>query len=152
MPHTILIALHAATGTIALVTGLFALLREGRLFGTYLTSLAATTAFLAAAVVAEWSALGAGARALFTAFVLLAMVMVARAVLARRMLPVGEQPPPAYVEHVGFTLVALFDAFAVIAVLNAGAPIWLVVASGVLIAGAGHVVLRRAKTSVPATA
>jgi hypothetical protein len=46
---------------------------------------------------------------------------------------------------VGFTLVALFDAFAVIAILGAGAPIWLVVGTGLLIALAGHLTLRRTK-------
>jgi hypothetical protein len=42
-------------------------------------------------------------------------------------------------------LIALFDAFVVITVLNAGAPVWLVVASGVLIAVAGHFALRATK-------
>ena len=42
----------------------------------------------------------------------------------------------------GFTLVALFDAFVVILVLDLGAPGWLVAAAGVLIAVAGHLALR----------
>lgn len=141
MPHTILIALHAATGGVAMIAGLVALLRPGLLFGTYLVALVATTVFLAAALAAEWTVLDTGARALFTAFVLLAVVMVVRGVLAGRL----SAATPGYVEHVGFTLIALFDAFVVITVLNMGAPVWLVVASGVAVAVAGHFVLRLAK-------
>ena len=144
--HSLLIALHAGTGVVAMLAGAVALFRRGRLFGTYLAALTATTLFLALAVAQEWTVLDAGSRVLFTAFTLLAVVMVARGVLARRWLPGGRSP--AYLEHVGFTLVALFDAFAVIAVLNAGAPVWLVVASGVLIAVAGHFALRATKRAL----
>jgi hypothetical protein len=142
--HSLLIALHAATGVIAMLAGGIALYR-GRFFDVYLASLAATTVFLALAVAAEWGVLGVGSQVLFTAFTLLAVVMVVRAVLARRLLPVRSA---AYLEHVGFTLVALFDAFVVIAVLNAGAPVWLVVAIGVLIAVGGHFALQATKRAL----
>ena len=142
MWHTIFIALHAATGLISLVAGCVAL-RRGALFSTYLWSMVGMTLFLVLAVAAEWSTLQTPARLLFSAFAVLAGVMVWRAAAAGRMLPIGADGPPGpYVDHIGFTLVALFDAFAVIAVLNAGAPGWLVVASGVGIAIAGHFVLR----------
>lgn len=74
--------------------------------------------------------------------VLLGLVLLWRADQGRRIRPSGSAGPSAsYVAHVGFTLVALFDAFIVILVLNAGAPGWLVAAAGVLIAVAGHFVL-----------
>jgi len=139
MLHGILIALHAIAGVIALYTGAFAI-RDGRFFAVYLGSLVAMTVFLAAAVAVSWTSTDAAARVLFAAFTALALVMVARAVLARRGIPHTH----AYVEHIGFTLVALFDAFVVITVLNSGAPIWLVVASGIAIAVGGHFVLRLA--------
>lgn len=139
MVHAVLIALHAASGVIAFCAGAFTI-RDGRFFVVYLSSLVATTLFLAAAVAVSWTSTDATARVLFVAFTALALVMVARAVLARR----GRPNTHDYVEHIGFTLVALFDAFVVITVLNTGAPIWLVVASGVAIAVAGHFVLRLA--------
>ncbi len=72
---------------------------------------------------AEWAELPAGTRVLFTAFALLGVVMLWRAARARPIRPSRRVPPSArYVEHVGFTLVALFDAFIVILVLNIGAP------------------------------
>lgn len=142
MWHSIFIALHAAAGFISLVAGCVAL-RRGAFFSTYLWSMVGMALFLVLALAAEWTALDLAAQAPFAAFAVLAGVMVWRAVAARRMLPIGEDGPPApYVNHIGFTLVALFDAFVVITVLNAGAPVWLVVASGVGVAVAGHFVLR----------
>jgi hypothetical protein len=140
MWHTVLIALHAATGTVALLAGLFAH-RSRALFRTYLWSLVATVAFLAAAVAEEWGRIDGLSRALFGAFVVLGLVMVSLAFDARRQ----HAASPRYVDLVGFTLVSLFDAFVVITVLNVGAPVALVVASGLVVAVAGHFVLRRAK-------
>ena len=148
MLHGTLIALHAAAGLTALVAGGIAL-RRGRFFDVYLWALVGTTVFLAAAVGVAWAATGAGARLLFGAFTALAAVMVWRAVLARRVRPAGT-PTVAYVEHVGFTLVALFDAFVVVAVLDAGAPGWLVACAGVVVACAGHVAIRWARRTLTA--
>jgi len=98
-------------------------------------------------VATDWSAAGNGGRVLFTAFAALAGFMVVRAFLARRLQTTGAAPPTArYIDHLGFTLVALFDAFVVIAVLDASAPIWAVTGLGVLIAVAGHFAIRWAKT------
>ncbi|MPZ80909.1 MAG: hypothetical protein GEV28_11130 [Actinophytocola sp.] len=144
--HAVLIALHALTGTVALLAGCVAHRRRAY-FEVYLWSLVATVAFLAAAVAEEWSRLDAVSRALFAAFVVLGLVMLWLACTARRL----PAPSPRYVDRVGFTLVALFDAFIVITVLNLGAPVALVVASGVVVAVAGHFALRAAKaeTLVP---
>jgi len=145
MWHTILITLHAVAGVVALVSGLVAV-RRGRLFDVYLWSLAGMAVFLLFAVAVTWAEIDAGTRALFGAFLVLAGVMVWRAVRARRIRPTGsDAPSPRYLDHVGFTLVALFDAFVVIAVLDFGWPIWLVAGTGVAIAIAGHFAIRWAK-------
>lgn len=142
MWHTIFIAAHAATGGIALLAGCIAI--TGRaLFATYLWSLVAMEVFLVLAIAAEWPVIDVVARLLFAAFAVLGLFMVWRADQARRIQPSGSAGPSAsYVAHVGFTLVALLDAFIVILVLNLGAPGWLVAGTGVLIAVAGHFVLR----------
>lgn len=134
----VFVALHALAGTIALLTGCFAH-RNHALFATYLWSLAACVASLAAAMAGEWPQLDNPARAVFGAFLALALLMLWLAFDARRL----PAPSPAYVDRVGFTLVALFDAFVVITVLNAGVP--LAITSGVVVAVAGHFVLRAAK-------
>jgi hypothetical protein len=146
MWHTILIALHAITGTMALLAGCVAH-RRPVLFGTYLWSLVSTVALLAAAVAEEWGRIDGAVRALFAAFTVLGLVMVWLAVDARR-LPAGSA---GYIDRVGFTLVSLLDAFVVIMVLNLGAPVVLVVAAGVIVAVAGHFGLRAAKAGRTAT-
>jgi len=147
MLHTVLIALHAIAGAVALLVGCVA--HRGRvLFDVYLWSLVAAIGFLVAAVLEGWARSDGGTRLLFGAFVVLGGVMVAQAVSARRL-----TLSPAYVDRVGFTLVSLFDAFVVVSVLNLGAPIVLVIGAGVAVGVAGHFALRVAKTRlVPVTA
>ncbi len=95
------------------------------------------------AIAEAWATIGVATRVLFAAFAALGVYMVWRADQARQSQPSGSAgPSTAYVAHVGFTIVALFDAFIVILVLDIGAPGWLVVAAGVLIAVAGHFALR----------
>jgi hypothetical protein len=145
MWHIVLIAMHAIAGLVAFVTGCVTL-RRGRLFEVYLWSLVGMTLFLLLVLAVDWAAIGIPARLLFSAFVVLSGFMVWRAALARRLRPAGSTGPSAsYLEHVGFTLIALFDAFAVVAILDAGAPIWLVVLAGVLIGIAGNPFLRLVK-------
>lgn len=142
MWHSAFITLHAASGVVSFIAGCTAL-RRGTLFQTYLWSLAGMALFLALAIAAEWGVLGTPLRVLFSAFVALTGFMMWRADQARRIRPTATTTFTAsYVGHVGFTLVALLDAFVVIAVLNAGAPGWLVATAGVLIAVAGHFMLR----------
>ncbi len=141
MLHTTFIVLHALAGTAAFAAGCVAL-RRGRGFPVYLWSMIAMAVFLVAAVVSEWNLLDSTTRAVFAAFVVLAGFMLWRAGRARSLRPTPSAGPSvAYFEHIGFTLVALFDAFVVVSVLNAGAPGWLVAAVGVAIGIAGHFVL-----------
>lgn len=150
MWHTIVIALHATSGGIALLAGCVAIAR-GALFRIYLSSLVAMEVFLVLAIARDWATLASSARALFTVFALLGLFMVGRADRARRMLPSGDARPSAsYVDHVGFTLVALFDAFAVILVLDLSRSGWPAAAVGVVIAIAGHFVLRAVRRRLTA--
>lgn len=142
MWHTIVIALHAASGGIALLAGCVAIAR-GVFFGIYLWSLVAMEVFLVVALAEDWPGFGSFERVLFTVFALLGLFAVGRATQARRILPrSGARPAASYVDHVGFTLVALFDAFVVILVLDLSRSGWLAAAVGVVIAAAGHFVLR----------
>ncbi len=142
MWHTIFITVHAVAGGIALLAGCVAIGRR-TLFRTYLWSVVAMEVFLVLAIAEAWATIGVATRVLFAAFAALGVYMVWRADQARQSQPSGSAgPSTAYVAHVGFTIVALFDAFIVILVLDIGAPGWLVAAAGVLIAVAGHFALR----------
>jgi len=142
MWHTILISAHAVTATAALTAGVIAIPRA-RMFGVYLGSLVAMEVFMVLAIAVEWQVIDAPTRFVFAALAGLGAVVVWCGLRAGRVRPRdGAGPTARYVENVGFTLVALVDAFLVIAVLNAGAPGWAVAATGILVAAVGHVVLR----------
>jgi hypothetical protein len=141
MLHTVLIGIHAALGGLALVAGIVAI-RRGRLFGVFLCSLIGTIVFLAAALVVEWSGLDTTEQVIFAALAALGVYMVIRAVQAARLRPNLGRPSPAYVNHVGFNVIALFDAFVVILVLDLGAPVWLMVTAALVVAIGGHFVRR----------
>lgn len=146
MWHTFFIAVHAAAGGIAFVAGCVAIGRRA-LFGTYWWSLVVMELFLVLAIAVEWTVLDAATRAVFAALAGLGLLMLWRAERARRSRPgEGAGPSAAYVGHVGFTLIALVDAFVVVTVINLGSPGWLVGAAAVAIAVAGHLVLRTAGT------
>lgn len=145
MWHTIFIALHATTATIALVAGLLAL-PAGRFFAVYRWALAGMAVFLVAALVVGWSGNEVVTNVIFAALLILAAVMLYRARLAGRLLPASTGGPTAtYVNHVGFTLVSLTAAFVVVAVLRAGAPDWLLAVSAVAVGAVGHVALGAAR-------
>lgn len=146
--HTLFVTAHAASGLVALAAGLMAL-RRRRAFAVYLWSLVASIAFAAAAVAIHWEDLGVSTRVVFSGLIGLGAYMIARAVLAQRLIQ-AEDPPraPRYHDHVGFTLIALVEALVIVAMLDLGAPLWTVVLAGLGIAAAGHVALRAEKHQI----
>jgi hypothetical protein len=140
--HTTFIALHAAAGVLAFGAGVRAL-AGGRYFGAYRVALIAMVVFLLLAVAVRWADLDAGTRGVFAALVALAGVMVWRSERAARLLASGG-PGLAFVHHVGFGLIGLFDAFWVVTLLRAGLAGWAVAGVGVGIALGGHLALNAA--------
>jgi hypothetical protein len=101
--------------------------------------------FLVASIVDTWGSLSGVERGLFGAFLVLGAYMLRRAYQASRILPAPTDQGPSlrYVVHIGFNVIALFDAFTVILVLDLGGPIWLIVAVAVAVAAIGHSVRRQ---------
>jgi hypothetical protein len=143
--HTVLIGLHAVSGGTSFFAGIVAL-RRGRLFWVHFWALVGTMVFLAFPIAVEWGGLGTAERAMFTAFMVLGLYMLWRAAQASRVRPTPETadrgPALSYVVHMGFNLIALFDAFTVILVLDLGGPGWLIVTAAVVVAVIGHQVRR----------
>jgi hypothetical protein len=72
--------------------------------------------------------------------------MVVRAELAGRRHPARTGGPTgAYLEHIGFTLIALADGFAVVAAIRSGAPGWAVCVLAVGVVVVGHLTLQLTK-------
>jgi hypothetical protein len=145
MDDTVFITVHAAAATLAFVAGLGAV-PSGRFLRLYAGALVVAVAALVPAVLVDWASTDAVARIVFGGLFGLALVMLVRARLALRSRPARTGgPTSAYLDHLGFTLIALADGFAVVAVIRSGAPGWLVGAVAVGVAVVGHVALQTAK-------
>lgn len=148
--HTALIAAHGASGLVALAAGCLALRPPAQgvpaLFRVYLAALWVMVLFLGAVVALDWGTLATVSRIAFGALVAFALVigwMGWRAWQQLRRRRTGWHG--AYIEDVGFTLIALFDGFVIIGALDLGAPVWLVVVSGVLGVLVGRSAISRTK-------
>jgi hypothetical protein len=155
MLHILLIALHALGGLVALTAGLTVLrpteAEPPPAFRLYLGGLWAMVLSLAAVVALDFPTLDPASRVTFGALTVFAMYIGWRGWSARRQ--VHERPSGwrrRYTDDVGFTLIALFTGFVVIAVLDLGAPIWLVVATGVLAVLGGRTGLGQAERRLAA--
>lgn len=136
--YAVLIIVHAVAGFVALVAGCL-VLRVPGVFPVYFWSVSVMAVALAGAVALDWSDLDATTRPVFSALLALGAFVVWRALQARASRPAGgARPSGRHLDHLGFTLVALLDGFLVVAVLDLGAPGWLVGTVGVLVAVAGH--------------
>lgn len=145
MLHSVLITVHAVAATVAFGAGLLAA-SSGRLLGVYRVAMATMAAALVPAVLVDWSATDPTARIVFLGLIGLAAVMVLRSELAVRQSPARTGgPTPGYLEHLGFTLIALADGFAVVAAIRSGAPGWAVGVLAVGVVVAGHLSLSLAK-------
>lgn len=155
MLNSLAITVHAVAATLAFAAGLLSL-PTGRFLALYRSALAVMALALVPALLVDWSGTDTVARAVFVGLLVLAGVMVARGELAARSRPALTGGPTAgFVDHVGFTLIALADGFAVVTAIRAGLPGWAVgvVAGGIV--AVGHFSLGAAKnrlTAVPTPA
>jgi hypothetical protein len=142
---TIFVTVHAVAATVAFGAGLLAA-PAGRFLGVHRGAMAVMALALVPAVLVDWSTTDPTARIVFTGLIGLAGVMVLRAELAGRRRPARTGgPTAAYLEHIGFTLIALADGFAVVAAIRAGAPGWAVGVMAVGVVAVGHLTLQVAK-------
>lgn len=150
MVHEIMIILHAGSAVLCFVFGSLTL-RPGtsydaqqRLYGYYLVMLTAMIVFLAGAIVAHASRLEALQRVIFPGLFLLSVYMLFRGVQARAVLMARSATRfPRYVDHIGFTLIALFEGFIIVSGIDVGAPPWLTAAAAVLGVLVGNRTLHR---------
>jgi hypothetical protein len=148
--HGLLISLHAAAGTAAFAFGAVAIWRP-RPLPIYLLALIACILLLAYVIAIDWGGLGSGTRALYLALALALLGAYTiwcglRALVLQRR---GMAKTGAYLDSLGFTLVALLDAFAVILVLRLGAPTWATVITGLAVAAVGNRGITARKRHLP---
>jgi hypothetical protein len=130
--HNIFIVMHAASGVISFSAGSLLLMSQGRagkpwVFRVYLAFLVGLVVFLAGAMLVYWVEYVVIERALFSGLLLLSLFMLYRAQKARTTgRPSQNIREHDDVEHIGFTLISLFEGFVIVATINAGGPGWLV--------------------------
>jgi hypothetical protein len=145
MANTVFIALHALAATVAFGAGALSA-ASGRYLGVYRGAMAVMLGALVPAVLVDWATTDGTARIVFAGLLVLGAVMVLRAELAVRRRPeLTGGPTAAYLEHIGFTLIALADGFAVVTAIRSGVPGWAVGGIAVGVVLAGHLTLQAAK-------
>ena len=150
MLHNLLIAAHAACALGAFALGLVAVWQPGTrgtgVVRAYLGALWLMVVFLILVVLVDWPGLDAITRLVYSGLLVLAVYTGWRGWRAAQDLEHHRgQWRDAYIENVGFTLIALFDGFVIVSAIDLEAPMWLVVALGVLGVLAGRLGVQRMK-------
>jgi hypothetical protein len=155
--HTTMIVLHAAAGVTAFAAGCLALSppaaerRAPLRFPLYLASLWLMVAFMVGAMAAHWRQLATAEQAVFGGLLLLGLFMAWRGWSAWRLLRAREGAwRLPYMDHVGFTLIALWDGFVIVLAVDLGAPVWLVLVLAVLGVVVGNRALHRVEARAAA--
>ena len=136
--HSVLILLHAATATIAFFAGILLIVWQAyptnqAVFRIYLWTLIGMTILLAGAILVFWDEYTDVERIVFPALLGLSLFMVIRGWGAGLVLATRQGSwELGYIEHIGFTLISLFEGFIIVSGLNAGFPWWLVTLIAVL--------------------
>jgi hypothetical protein len=145
MWNTLFITVHAVAATVAFGSGILSAAVR-RFLGVYRAAMAVMAAALVPAVLVDWGTTDSTARLVFAGLIVLAAVMVVRAELAARERP-GRTggPTAAFLDLLGFTLIALADGFAVVAAIRGGLPGWAVGALAIGVVVVGHLTLQLAK-------
>lgn len=136
--HDIFIILHSSSATISFFAGGFLLLSsmhrtDQRFFSVYWWTLIGMVVLLVGAILVYWMEYSGVQRIIFPGLLALGIYMVYRAWNARHLL---QSQPNAwrydYIEHIGFTLISLFEGFIIVSGLNSDLPVWLVILIAVL--------------------
>jgi hypothetical protein len=154
--HNVLIILHAGAATISFFAGGLLVLvpaytSNRGLFSFYWWLLIGMVILLLGAIVVYWTEYTSIERIIFPGLLILAFYMLFRARSANHLLRI--QPNDwkrNYIEHIGFTLISLFEGFIIVSGLNSGVPGWLVALLAILGLLAGRWLIsfaqRRAKS------
>jgi hypothetical protein len=152
--HTVLIVLHAATAAISFFAGCLLLfsptyISNHRVFGLYWWSLIGMVVLLIGAMLVYWNEYSDTERIVFPVLLGLGMFMLYRAQNASNLLKARQNDwELGYIEHIGFTLISLFEGFVIVTVLNAGGSGWLVTLLAILGVFAGRFMIGFAQRKV----
>ena len=152
--HKILIILHAAAATISFFAGCLLIFSRvytsnQRLFSLYWWSIVGMVAFLAGAILVYWTEYSSVERIIFPGLFGLGIYMLYRARSANHLLGTQQNNwKSSYIEHIGFTLISLFEGFIIVSGLNSGISGWMVAVAAILGVVIGRWVIHLAQQRV----
>ena len=155
MVHLSLISAHALAGVSALILACVVLRPPSSHrcanFRGYFLALIIMFVSVLLVVIHDWSVLSTGQRVTFGFLTLLGAFTTFRGVQARRCLILRPKRwRQKYVDHVGFTVISLFDGFTIVGAVDLGAPLPVVLAVGALGIVVGISVINRVKFGIRA--
>lgn len=136
--HNVLIILHAISATICFFTGCFLILSlkqaaNQQWFNFYWGALVGMVILLAGAILVYWTNYSSLERIIFPGLFVLGIYMLYRARNANLLRKARQNDwTQGYIEHIGFTLISLFEGFIIVSGLNSGVPGWLVALLAIL--------------------
>lgn len=149
--HNVLIILHATSATIGFFAGCLLIFSPTYtsnqwVFSLYWWTLVGMVVLLAGAILVYWTEYSSVERIIFPGLFGLGIYMLYRARSANQLFRTQQNGwKQGYIEHIGFTLISLFEGFIIVSGLNSGFPEWLVAVAAVLGVIAGRWVIRLAK-------
>jgi len=146
------IILHATSGLVGFATGVALLSpnlfkRKPWILPVFVGSMVSLIIFMISAMIAHWTEIELNEKIIFTGLVFLAAYMLYRAIKARRKL-LQAHTPIGYIDDVGFPLIALFNGFIIVALIDLNAPIWLVIVSAIAATVVGSKWIKRTKAKL----
>lgn len=136
--HNILIILHAISATISFFVGCLLILSpkpatDQQWFNFYWGTLIGMVILLAGAILVSWTNYSTLERVIFPGLFVLGIYMLYRARNANLLRKTWQNDgTQGYIEHIGFTLISLFEGFIIVSGLNSGVPGWLVALLAIL--------------------
>jgi uncharacterized membrane protein YfcA len=136
--HNVLIILHASAATLSFVAGCLLIFlpiytSNQRLFSFYWWSLIGMVIILLGAILVYWTKYSITERIIFPGLLILAFYMLYRARSANHLLGAQQNDwKHGYIEHIGFTLISLFEGFIIVSGLNSGISGLLVALAAIL--------------------
>jgi hypothetical protein len=146
--HLLLIVIHASAAVLAFVTGVVVFVRlpasaRSGPFLVYATCVWIAVVALLVVVIVDWQHLDAARRIAFPLLGVLALYLLWRTERARRVLRLRSNGwRQAFIGHVGFVLISLFDGFCIVLAIDLRAPVWLVIAAALFGVVVGVVAIR----------
>ena len=132
----ILISLHTIVATVCFIAGIFIISPERAKKYKWLVSIFVWTLFLMiifmiGATLSHWRNITISQRITFSALAGLGIYMFYRGYQAKKRFSKNHFST-GYIDDVGFVLIALFDGFAIVSLLDMKMPVWIIVSGAIL--------------------